>query len=221
MKTAKTPVNSTQPRPGPNSTSGSDKLLALITGGLIGIAFAQPLGAEELVSHAKYYSSEAYSELVSYAQQLRDEQPGVSSAHESPHDFSPHNFTPIDAETYSALRNFVQQIGGEQSGPIGANEPPHHLAPARDEAYSALRDFVREIGGDESAPEESRQLLLAAAEQPKAANPAKAKAAKPAKPAKPINPDDATYVGSQVCTGCHANQATRFGNTVMGKIFLK
>src|SRR6516225_2941249 len=168
MRTAKTPVDLTQPRPGPNSTSRSDNLLALIAGGLIGIAFAQPLGAEELVLHAKYYSSEAYSELVSYVQQLGDEQPSTVSPREPPHNFSPHNFTPINAETYSALRNFVQQIGGEQSGPIGGNEPPHHLALARDEAYSALRDFVREIGGDESAPEESRQLLLAAAEQPKA-----------------------------------------------------
>jgi len=108
MRTAKTPVDLTQPRPGPNSTSRSDNLLALIAGGLIGIAFAQPLGAEELVLHAKYYSSEAYSELVSYAQQLGDEEPGTGSARESPHDFSPHNFTPIGAETYSALRNFVQ-----------------------------------------------------------------------------------------------------------------
>jgi DmsE family decaheme c-type cytochrome len=204
------------PEPG-RRTHGSfeseNKLLGLIAGGLIGtMAFAQPLGAEELVLHGTNYPDGTYSELASYAQQLGDEEPSIGSPHESPH-----NFTPIDHETYSALRNFVQQGAARELASASESGPGYHSSPA-DEAYLALRDFVREIGGEESAPDESKQLLLAAAEQPKAANPAKAKAAKPVKP---INPEDATYVGSQVCTGCHANQATRFGNTVMGKIFLK
>src|SRR6516165_7406113 len=38
MRTAKTSVDSTHPRLGADGTSGSDKLLALIAGGLIGIA---------------------------------------------------------------------------------------------------------------------------------------------------------------------------------------
>jgi DmsE family decaheme c-type cytochrome len=176
------------------------------------MAFAQPLGAEELVLQGTNYPGGTYSELASYAQQLGDEQPSVVSPHQSPH-----NFTPIDGDTYAALRNFVQQIGAEQPGPIAGNGSAHHSVPAGDEAYLALREFVREIGGDDSAPAESKPLLFAEAAQPKAANPAKAKA----KVAKPINPEDATYVGSQVCTGCHANQSTRFGQTVMGKIFLK
>ena len=220
MQPARTLADSTQPGPRTNGTFASDnKLLALIAGGLIGtIACAQPLGAEELVLHAQYYASDTYSddtysELRSYVRQLGDEQPSIVSPHESPH-----NFTPIDHDTYSALRNFVQQIGAEQSGPVSGDGLAHHSAPASDETYLALRDFVREIGGDGSAPEQSKQLLLAQAEQPKAAKPAKAKAAKPAKP---INPGDATYVGSEVCTGCHAKQSARFGQTVMGKIFLK
>jgi DmsE family decaheme c-type cytochrome len=220
MQPARTLADSTQPGPRTNGTSASDnKLLALIAGGLIGtIACAQPLGAEELVLHAQYYASDTYSddtysELRSYVRQLGDEQPSIVSPHESPH-----NFTPIDHDTYSALRDFVQQMGAEQSGPVSGDGLAHHSAPASDETYLALRDFVREIGGDGSAPEQSNQLLLAQAEQPKAAKPAKAKAAKPAKP---INPGDATYVGSEVCTGCHAKQSARFGQTVMGKIFLK
>src|SRR6516165_6073011 len=170
MQTARILADSTQPGARTDATSESEnKLLALIAGGLIGtMAFAQPLGAEELVLHAKYYSSETYLELMSYVQEIGGEQPSIGSPHESPHNFSPHNFTPIDGETYSALRNFVQRIGANQSV---------HLS------------------GDDSAPEQDKQLLLAAAEQPKAANPAKAKAAKPAKL---INPEDATYVGSQV-----------------------
>jgi DmsE family decaheme c-type cytochrome len=212
MRTTKTSVDSTQPRLGANGTSGSDRLLALIAGGLIGIAFAQPLGAEELVLHGKNHPSETYLELIGYAQQVGDEQPSIVSPHQSPH-----NFTPIGDETYSALRNFVRQIGPEQPEPLIGNGSAHHSAPADDETYLALRDFVREIGGDDSAPAESNQLLFAEAAQPKTAQPAK----KAAKPAKPINPEDATYVGSQVCTGCHANQSARFGQTVMGKIFLK
>ena len=31
----------------------------------------------------------------------------------------------------------------------------------------------------------------------------------------------ASYVGSQVCIGCHANQGGTFGKTLMGQIFLK
>src|SRR6516162_6988667 len=94
------------------SFESENKLLGLIAGGLIGtMAFAQPLGAEELVLHAKYYSSETYLELMSYVQEIGGEQPSIGSPHESPHNFSPHNFTPIDGETYSALRNFVQRIG--------------------------------------------------------------------------------------------------------------
>jgi DmsE family decaheme c-type cytochrome len=175
------------------------------------MALAQPLGAEELVLHGNDYSGETYLELMSYVQQLGDEHVRTGSPHESPH-----NFTPIEDETYSALRNFVQNIGAEQAEPASASGPASSPA---DPAYLALRDFVREIGGEQSVPDDGKQLLLAAAEQPKAASPAKAKAA--AKPAKAVNPDDATYVGSQVCTGCHANQSARFGQTVMGKIFLK
>src|SRR5262245_7920600 len=212
MRTTKTSVDSTQPRLGADGMSGSDRLLALIAGGLIGIAFAQPLGAEELGLHGKNHPSETYLELIGYVQQVGDEQPSIVSPHQSPH-----NFTPIGDETYSALRNFVRQIGAEQPEPLIGNGSAHHSAPADDETYLALRDFVHEIGGDEPAPAESNRLLLAEAAQPKTAQPAK----KAVKPAKPINPDDATYVGSQVCTGCHANQSARFGQTVMGKIFLK
>jgi DmsE family decaheme c-type cytochrome len=214
MQTARTRADSTQPGPRTHGASESEnKLLALIAGGLIGtIAFAQPLGAEELGLHGKNHPSETYLELIGDVQQVGDEQPSIVSPHQSPH-----NFTPIDDETYSALRNFVRQIGAEQPGPLIANGSAHHSAPAGDETYLALRDFVREIGGDDSAPAESNGLLFAEAAQSKTAQPAK----KAAKPAKPVNPDDATYVGSQVCTGCHANQSARFGQTVMGKIFLK
>jgi DmsE family decaheme c-type cytochrome len=215
MQIARTLADSPEPgRRSHVSFESENKLLGLIAGGLIGtMAFAQPVGAEEPALHAKHYSSEPYLELMSYVRQLGDEQVSTGSPHESPH-----NFTPIRDETYSALRNFVQNIEAEPSGPVKESGPAYHLSPA-DPAYLALQNYAREIGVDASKPDESKQLLLAAAEQPKAASPAKPKAA--GKPAKAINPDDATYVGSQVCTGCHANQSTRFGNTVMGKIFLK
>src|SRR6516165_11829536 len=103
-------ANSTQPGLRTDGACAENKLLGLIAGGLIGtIALAQPLGAEELVLHGTNYPGETYSELVSYVQQLGDEEPSIGSPHQSPH-----NFTPIDDETYSALRNFVQNIGAEQ-----------------------------------------------------------------------------------------------------------
>ena len=194
------------------ASESENKLLGLIASGLIGtIAFAQPLGAEELVLHAKYFSNEPYLELRNYVQQIGGEQPGIDSPLESPH-----NFTPIDDRTYSALRDFVQQSAAGQPGSASALDSVHHSAPASEEAYLALRNFVREIGGNESAPEKGEQLLLAAGEQPKTATPATAKAVKPAKP---TSLDDATYVGQQVCLGCHAGPAATFGATVMGKIF--
>src|SRR6266511_320548 len=145
MQPARILGDSTQPGRRTNGTCESEnKLLGLIAGGLIGtLAFAQPLGAEELVLHANYFSDETYLELVNYVQQIGGEQLSIGSPHESPH-----NFTPIDHETYSALRDFVQQGGAEKSGRVTGNGSPHHAASDTDEDYLALRNFVREIGGD-------------------------------------------------------------------------
>jgi len=109
---------------------------------------------------------------------------------------------------YSALSDYVQQIAGEPAGGIVA-EDPRNYSPIADDTYSALRDFVEQIDV------RAGPTRLAAAEQPKPAKPAK----KAAKAAKSINPDDATYVGPQVCMTCHVKQVTAFNNTVMGKIF--
>jgi hypothetical protein len=126
-----------------DASESQNRLLGLIASGLIGtIAFAHPLGAEELVPHARYFSGEAYSELRSYVQQLGDEQLSVDSLTKSPH-----NFTPIHKQAFSALRDFVQQSGGEQSDPVSRSPlTHHHSAPASDE-YLAVQNFVREIGG--------------------------------------------------------------------------
>src|SRR6266511_5110918 len=154
MQPARTLADSTKPGPRTSGTSESEnKLLALIAGGLIGtIAFAQPLGAEELVLHGNNYPNETNLELTSYVRQLDDEQLSIGSPHKSPH-----NFTPIDHDTYSALRNFVQQGAAGELASASESGPGYHSSPA-DEAYLALREFAREIGGDESAPEQSKQL---------------------------------------------------------------
>ena len=208
------PSNPSAPSRSIRESSGAfNKPLALLAGGLIWIiAFARPVGAGGPVSHGHDDPIETYSELLSYVQQLGDEQPGMGPLQ------SPHNFSPVDDDSYSALRSFVQQIGAEQPAPVSDKGSPHHSAAADDEPYAALREFVREIGGNASLSADDRRFRLAAAEQPRPAKPAKAKAAKVIKP---ISPDDATYVGSQACMTCHANQAGRFSQTVMGKIFLK
>jgi DmsE family decaheme c-type cytochrome len=168
----------------------------------------RPLGAEDRALHGDGYPSETYSELMSYVQQLGDEQPSVAATPQSPH-----NYTPIEDQAFSALRGFVREIGGAENG-AGAADSPHRSAPAGDETYAALRDFVHEIGGDAAQPAQEQKIRLAQAEPPKAPK-AKAKAARAAAP---VGEVDAHAVGSQVCNTCHAVQAAKFAQTVMGKI---
>ncbi len=69
----------------------------------------------------------------------------------------------------------------------------------RDDTVSALTEFARQIGGE----------------------PAPIRLAKVTKPV-PVKADPggvATYMGSQVCQGCHAVQHAAFNSTLMGKIF--
>jgi DmsE family decaheme c-type cytochrome len=169
----------------------------------------RPVGAQDRGVHGDGYPSEIYSELMSYVQQLGDEQPSVADA-----SASPHNYTPIEDQAYSALRSFVREIGAAEDGAPGAIESPHGSAPAGDETYAALRDFVREIGGA-AQPAPEQKLRLAQAAPPKAPKAAKAKAFKAEAQ---VGEVDAHAVGSQVCMTCHAAQAAKFALTVMGKI---
>lgn len=112
-------------------------------------------------------------------------------------------------ESYSALAEFVQRLEGEQPKLIRAEEPA-----LPDDPYSALADFVQRLEGG--------QLKLAATEKSKA-DPWDVKAAKPAaRAAKKKSGGDGvgepTYVGSQVCAGCHAGVIGAFGETLMGRI---
>src|SRR5215218_409834 len=137
------------------SSGAFNKPLALLAGGLIWIiAFARPVGAEGPVSRGHDDPSETYSELLSYVQQLGDEQPGMGPLQ------SPHNFSPVDDDSYSALRSFVQQIGAEQPAPGSDKRSPHLSAAADDEPYAALREFVREIGGNASLSADDRRFRL-------------------------------------------------------------
>ena len=67
-----------------------------------------------------------------------------------------------------------------------------------DQALADLRDFAERIGAGDPP------IVLAKVE--------KAAVVK-------AEPGEATYVGAQVCQGCHAVQAAQFGVTLMGKIF--
>jgi DmsE family decaheme c-type cytochrome len=177
---------------------------------LSALVLLRPVAAEDRPLHGGGDPSETYSELMSYVQQLGDEQPSVAGAASSPH-----NFTPIEDPAYSALRNFVREIGGTEDAAGAAARSPHGSAGPDDQTYAALRDFVREIGGDVAQPEQPKLLQFAQAAPPKAGKAAKAKAFKAEAPAGEI---EAHAVGSQVCMTCHAGQAASFANTVMGKI---
>jgi DmsE family decaheme c-type cytochrome len=116
-------------------------------------------------------------------------------------------------DAISALREFAQQIGGDQAEPIRAPHPVKNYGRIESDAYAELRAFVAQIGREQSA-QDTPPIVVAAAEQPKAAKPAKAKTAIKA----PVGDVEATIVGSQVCLTCHASQAAAFAQTVMGKI---
>jgi DmsE family decaheme c-type cytochrome len=107
-------------------------------------------------------------------------------------------------DSLAALRAFVearQIAAGETSNAVAAGSfgARPEGSPASDRANVDLRDFVDQIGRD--APP------VIAAKGEKAKTPVKADAA------------EATYVGSQVCLGCHVAQAAAFNQTLMGRIF--
>jgi DmsE family decaheme c-type cytochrome len=156
------------------------------------------VGAGELRLDGDPRNGSIYSAPADYVRQIATTQPLLASTEGSEDRGN-------NGGTYSAELAFGQPIGREPES-LRADARKEY-SPIKEDAYSALRDFVQRMSSD--------QPQLAAAEQPKAAKP------KAAKPARSISPDDATYVGSQVCTTCHANQAGLFGQTLMGKIFLK
>jgi len=104
----------------------------------------------------------------------------------------------------------VRQIGGGEAESSGPTTAPYHSVAVNDEAYEALRDFVRDIGGDAGLAADDKPIRLAEA----APRPAKPKA----KAVVTTTEVDAHVVGSQVCMTCHAAQAAKFANTLMGKI---
>jgi DmsE family decaheme c-type cytochrome len=120
-------------------------------------------------------------------------------------------------DAYSALAAFVESIAGTQPKLIRADSVEF-----RDDAYSALADFVQRIDGKE------RTLIIAAAKKSKTDPWDFSRNTQPKDPAKSKNTarprtttvaePEAIVVGSQVCLGCHAAQATAFAQTLMGKI---
>src|SRR5262245_40697003 len=165
------------------------------------ITIAASVDAQERTTPGQNLSSEVHT--------------GLTNGIHQPDDRLPHGESD-PSETYSDLLSYVQQLADDRSGVAGAAPSPHSFTPIEDQAYSALRSFVREIGGDNAQPEQPRlRLAEAPAPGPKGAKAAKAKAVK-TEPA--VVEDEAHPVGSQVCMTCHAAQAARFAQTVMGKI---
>ena len=98
------------------------------------------------------------------------------------------------------LLDYVEQLEAGRPKLISA-APPHGDAGARDNVLSNLAEFARDI-----APGTPNIQLAAAAKTVKAAPKIAADA-------------EATFVGAQVCMGCHTTHAASFNLTVMGRIF--
>jgi DmsE family decaheme c-type cytochrome len=97
-------------------------------------------------------------------------------------------------DDYAALAGFVREIEGERPRFSAARS----TRVEEDSAWADLRAFAEQIG-----PGEPR-VMLAKVEK---------------KVSVKADPAEATYVGAQVCLGCHAAQAAAFGVTLMGKVF--
>jgi len=114
-----------------------------------------------------------------------------SSARRSPHGNS------VDAQLDDEL-----QLDSERPQLISADHPTQALP--GDAAVAALAAFATQLGERDPA------LRLAQV---------KAKATRSKAPEKITADADATFVGSQVCLGCHTSQAALFNQTIMGRIF--
>src|SRR5262245_16192172 len=96
---------------------------------------------------------------------------------------------------YATSHAFDERIGLEQSESIKALPK---LSEA-DNLIDALREFLQKGLAPQSAPPATRNGPIAGGTQKG-------------------GPVMATYVGAQVCTGCHATEANLFGHTLMGRI---
>ncbi len=103
-------------------------------------------------------------------------------------------------EASAGLLAFARELDGVRPQAVRADAPAD-----ADDPFATLTAFAEGIGG---------QPIRLAANEPKPKAKAKAKAV-------PVKADvgEATYVGSQVCAGCHATQVAAFNLTLMGKIF--
>jgi DmsE family decaheme c-type cytochrome len=118
----------------------------------------------------------------------------ASSPAQSPHGVAAAENAPFD---------YAAHLNAEQPQLISAEQAPHALP--GDSAIAALAAFAAEI--------EARDPSIKFAE-------AKTKPVKATKaPAKGATDDEATFVGQQVCLGCHTSQAAAFNQTTMGRIF--
>ncbi len=108
--------------------------------------------------------------------------------------------TPADVagleSAYSALRSYVESIEPSAEGSLRG---PAKLAEA-DNAVDALREFFQRGVTPRSSD--------APPVQPRSRN----------QVVRPSAPVDATTVGSKACTTCHANEATQFSHTLMGRL---
>jgi DmsE family decaheme c-type cytochrome len=153
-------------------------------------------------------SDDAVLKLAEYAKTL---EPGTSAQSDSSTGGA-HARTHSDA-FYAAHAGLTEQMDAEQPKLRLADASSAHAGIHPDDAVSALIDYAKQIGAD--AP----TLKLAEGEKakPKADN-AKGKREKVALPAKVVA-GEAAFVGMQICQGCHAAQAAKFNQTLMGKVF--
>jgi DmsE family decaheme c-type cytochrome len=178
--------------------------------------FVRQIGAERSESvraeQPRSPAAESYPALVDFVQRIGIAPP-QSVAAEQPESAA--------AESYPALVDFVQRIGIAPPQSLAAERPeapaaePYHVTENVERGAMPPKSSAFPSYHGQAAETEQNTVMPAADSAPDDVSSADVSAADPW-----ANPN-ATYVGWQVCTGCHAEQTQLFEKTLMGRIFLQ
>jgi DmsE family decaheme c-type cytochrome len=139
----------------------------------------------------QFANDETYSALTAFAAQIGRTEPKTASAKAANKTAGQFN-----DETFSSLRAFAERIG---STPAASIKDQPKFADA-DNAVDALRQFLQKDAPPDSSVSKAKSGPVAGGTKSSGA------------------PVEATFVGKQVCLGCHTTQAEAFGKTLMGRI---
>lgn len=159
---------------------------------------------------------------------------GQYQGNQAPHDWLAQHQQAV-SQSFAVLSDYVRQMGGQEAKPprserplSSATQPMLQLAERANPNFwnqgsSQTQDSTQTDSGP-TAIQPGPITNKPDSTKPLAATPTPAADQTTAGDQIPLNPwsdPNATYVGSQVCMGCHADKAAQLSRTRMGHVFLK